>query len=67
MVVVDPLSRYLESFFGSGIVEYPFDHRFSLEGMALCFGVVTLLSIIATLGPARLVTRGEVREAVSYE
>jgi hypothetical protein len=67
MVIADPLSRRLEAFFGNGIVEYPFDHQFSLEGMALCFGIAALLSVVATLGPARLVTRGEVAKAVGYE
>jgi putative ABC transport system permease protein len=67
MVIADPLSRRLEAFFGDGIVEYPFDHKFSFEGMAICFGIAALLSIIATLGPARLVTRGEVAQAVNYE
>lgn len=66
-LLADPLSRKLEFYLGTGIVEYPFDHRFSLEGMALCIVLVSLLALAATLGPARLVTRGAVRRAVSYE
>jgi putative ABC transport system permease protein len=67
LVVASPLSRRLEAFFGAGIVEYPFDHQFSYGGLALCVAVVALLAVAATLGPARLVTRGTVRAAVSYE
>jgi putative ABC transport system permease protein len=65
--LADPLSRQLEYYFGNGIVEYPFDHRFSFEGLAICVVLVCLLAVAATLGPARLVTRGTVRTAVNYE
>jgi putative ABC transport system permease protein len=65
--VADPLSKRLEYYFGTGIVEYPFDHKFSFEGLALCVVLVSLLALAATLGPARLVTRGTVRTAVNYE
>jgi hypothetical protein len=67
MLIADPLSRRLEAFIGNGIVEYPFDHRFSLEGLALCIGIVALLNLLATLGPARLAARGAVARAVGYE
>jgi putative ABC transport system permease protein len=67
LVVANPLSRQLEFYFGTGIVEYPFDHKFSFEGLALCVVLVSLLAVVATLGPARLVTRGAVRSAVNYE
>ncbi len=67
LLLADPLSRQLEFYFGTGIVEYPFDHQFSFEGLVLCVVLVSLLALAATLGPARLVTRGAVRKAVSYE
>jgi len=67
LVLADPLSRQLEFYFGTGIVEYPFDHQFSFAGLALCVVLVSLLALTATLGPARLVTRGVVRKAVCYE
>jgi len=67
LVLVDPLSRQLEFYFGTSIVEYPFDHQFSFAGLALCVALVSLLALAATLGPAKLVTRGAVRKAVSYE
>ena len=67
LVLANPLSRRLEAYFGAGIVEYPFDHQFSYGGLALCVALVSLLAVAATLGPARLVTRGTVRTAVSYE
>ena len=67
LVLADPLSRQLEFYFGTGIVEYPFDHQFSFAGLALCVALVSLLALAATLGPARLVTRGAVRKAVCYE
>ena len=67
MSLANPLSKRLEHYFGTGIVEYPFDHRFSFEGLVLCVLLVSLLAVAATIGPARLVTRGSVRTAVNYE
>jgi putative ABC transport system permease protein len=67
LLLANPLSKRLEYYFGTGIVEYPFDHKFSFEGLALCVVLVSLLAVAATLGPARLVSRGSVRSAVNYE
>lgn len=67
LFAADSLSKWLENYVGNGIVEYPFDHEFSMEGLVICVVLVSLLALTATLGPARLVTRGEVRTAVSYE
>jgi putative ABC transport system permease protein len=67
LLLANPLSERLEALFGTGIVEYPFDHRFSFEGLAICVALMVVLAVAATLGPARLVTRGPVRAAVSYE
>lgn len=67
LLFADPLSRKLEFYLGSGIVEYPFDHEFSLAGLAICLVVVVLTSLLATVGPARMVTRRPVRDAISYE
>jgi putative ABC transport system permease protein len=67
LLLANPLSERLEYLFGSGIVEYPFDHRFSFGGLAICVALMVVLAVAATLGPARLVTRGAVRTAVNYE
>jgi putative ABC transport system permease protein len=67
LLLANPLSERLEALFGAAIVEYPFDHRFSFGGLAMCVALMVVLAVVATLGPARLVTRGAVRAAVSYE
>jgi ABC-type lipoprotein release transport system permease subunit len=67
LLVADPISRWLEFFLGSGIVEYPFDHKLSLAGIGICLAVVAAMALVATIGPARMVVRQPVRNAISYE
>jgi ABC-type antimicrobial peptide transport system permease subunit len=67
VAVATPLSRSLGEYFGNAIVEYPFDAATSVDGMFICLLVMSALSVLATLGPARMATRQSVREAVSYE
>jgi len=62
-----PVSQFLGAYFGTALVEYPFDYKGSLEGIWLSLIAVVILALIATYGPAKMVTRQQVREAVSYE
>jgi ABC-type antimicrobial peptide transport system permease subunit len=62
-----PVSRYIGAYFGTALVEYPFDYKGSLAGTWLCLVIVVFLALVATYGPVKLATRQEVQEAVSYE
>ena len=62
-----PVSQFLGAYFGTALVEYPFDYKGSLEGIGLSLVAVVMLALLATCGPAKMVTRQQVREAVSYE
>ena len=67
LIFADPLSRRLEYYLGNGIVEYPFDHLFSLEGVGICLATIVVMALLATIGPARMITRHPVRHSISYE
>jgi len=45
----------------------PADFNVSIEGMALWLGLVVVLSVLASVGPARNATRLTIREVLSYE
>ena len=65
--IARPVSQFLGAYFGTALVEYPFDYKGSLEGIGLSLVAVVMLALLATYGPAKMVTRRQVREAVSYE
>ncbi|MEM9302867.1 MAG: FtsX-like permease family protein [Pseudomonadota bacterium] len=67
VLLATPVSRRLNDWFGTGVVEYPFDYATSLLGIILSLAVVVVLSLLAAAGPVRAINRQVVREAVAYE
>jgi ABC-type antimicrobial peptide transport system permease subunit len=67
LLAAQPVSRALSDYFGTALVEYPFDYQGSLAGAGLSLALTILLSGLATLAPARLATRQPIRQAIAYE
>ena len=67
IVLSDPVSRWLEYTLGTGIVEYPFDHKLSMEGIVLGLVIVSGVALLATVAPARMISKQAIRQAISYE
>ena len=67
LVIAQPVSRALSAYFGTALVEYPFDYQGSLPGVGLSLLLTLLLAGISSFAPARLANRQSIREAVSYE
>lgn len=53
LLVAEPVSRGISTYFGTLIVEYPFDYRHSYAGMALSLGIAFILAFFASTLPAR--------------
>jgi putative ABC transport system permease protein len=49
------------------LLEFPFSFLFSTQSVWLWFGIVVILSLIASWMPARRATRISVRESLAYE
>jgi ABC-type antimicrobial peptide transport system permease subunit len=54
----------LSAYFGEALVEYPFDFRFSLQGIALSLGIAMLLAAVACVTPVRAINRRAVSTAL---
>ena len=67
LLVAAPVSQFLVAYFGSAIVEYPFDYATSRQGIWLSVLVVTVLGLIATWVPVRMAVRQDVGTAVNYD
>jgi putative ABC transport system permease protein len=67
LLLSQPLSRMLTDYFGTTLVEYPFDYRGSPEGIAASLALTILLALLASLVPTRMVSRQPVKEAIAYE
>jgi putative ABC transport system permease protein len=55
-----PIGQYLGAYFGTGIVEYPFDYSSSVSGIYLSLAAAMLVVLVATLAPAQVATKGEI-------
>ncbi len=49
------------------IIEFPFAYEFSAQAVGLWFGIVVILSLIASWLPSRRATQISVRESLAYE
>ena len=67
LVLAQPVSRFLSDYFGTALVEYPFDYQGSIEGSYLSLIITISLAALATIAPARLASRQSVKEAIAYE
>ena len=67
LLFAQPFSRLLTDYFGTTLVEYPFDYRGSITGVALSLALTISLAVLASLVPARMVSRQSVKEAIAYE
>jgi putative ABC transport system permease protein len=67
LLLAQPVSRFLSDYFGTALVEYPFDYKGSIEGALLSLVLIVVLAGLATLAPARLAARQSVKEAIAYE
>ncbi len=66
-LVAVPLSWALAYAIGSALLQTPLTFSFSLIGIALWLGLVIVLSIVASILPARNAWRLSVREVLAYE
>lgn len=62
-----PFSRILSQQVGIALLGSPLDYTFSINGLILWFIIVTVLAIVASLGPARGASRLTIREVLAYE
>jgi putative ABC transport system permease protein len=62
-----PFSRILSQQVGIALLGSPLDYTFSINGLILWFIIVTILAIVASLGPARGASRLTIREVLAYE
>jgi putative ABC transport system permease protein len=67
LVLAQPISRVLSAYFGTALVEHPFDYKGSIEGAGLSLMVAIILAGAATIAVARLANRQSVLEAIAYE
>lgn len=61
------LSRFLTEYFGTALVEYPFDYRASFAGLYLGLAATLAIAALATIAPAMMAIRQSVKDAISYE
>lgn len=62
-----PLSRVLSAQVGIAFVDAPLSHAFSLPAVVLWLLIVTALSALASVMPARSASRLTIREVLAYE
>lgn len=62
-----PFSRILSQQVGMALLGSPLDYTFSINGLILWFVIVTILAVVASLGPARSASRLTIREVLAYE
>lgn len=67
MLVSQPLSRVATDYFGTMLVEYPFNFMTSWQGILQSFLVTLVIAVVAVLGPMINVNQRQVSEALTYE
>ena len=67
LLLSQPTSKLMTEYFGTALVEYPFDYMGSTEGIYLSLFGTIILVILATIGPIYSANKYSVQEAISYE
>lgn len=67
LLLSQPTSKLMTEYFGTALVEYPFDYMGSTEGIYLSLFGTIILVILATIGPIYSANKHSVQEAISYE
>jgi len=67
LLLSQPTSKLMTEYFGTALVEYPFDYLGSSEGIYYSLLGAIVLVILATLGPIVSANQQSVQEAISYE
>jgi ABC-type antimicrobial peptide transport system permease subunit len=67
LLVAQPVSRAMSDYFGTALLEYPFDYQGSPLGVTSSLALTLVLTGIATLMPAAVANRQSIREAIDYE
>jgi putative ABC transport system permease protein len=62
-----PLSRLMCNQLGINLLLLPLDYRYAGWAVLIWLGIVTLVSVLASLAPARRAARLTVREVLAYE
>jgi putative ABC transport system permease protein len=62
-----PMSQGLNEALGQAVMGVPLTYTYSLQGLWLWLGIVSLLSVLASFIPARTASRLTVREVLAYE
>jgi putative ABC transport system permease protein len=62
-----PMSRGLNEALGQAVMGVPLTYSYSMQGLWLWLFIVVILSILASLIPARTASRLTVREVLAYE
>jgi putative ABC transport system permease protein len=66
-LIAFPLGQALSYRIGMAFFNAPLMFTYSFPGLGIWFGVVTLISIFASIVPSQNAMRITVREAISYE
>ena len=64
LVLAEPVSRSISDYFGTLIVEYPFDYRHNFLGLGLALGVALLIALVASVLPTWSFLRKTVAHAL---
>lgn len=66
-VLAFPISAVLSNVVSQAIFNSPAEFAFTLQGFAIWLGVVLVLSVVASIVPARSASRMTIREVLAYE
>ena len=66
-VLAFPISTVLSNVVSQAIFNSPAEFAFTLQGFAIWLGVVLVLSVVASIVPARSASRMTIREVLAYE
>jgi putative ABC transport system permease protein len=66
-LVAVPLGWVLSSVIGNGFLQAPLAYRYSFIGLLIWLAIVVVISIVASVMPARRAWRLSVREVLAYE
>ena len=67
LVLSTAVSKSMSDFFGTALVEYPFDFRYSPLGITSSLGIALLVAMLASIPPARFASRRSVIAAFQDE
>ena len=67
LLLSQPVSRLLTDYVGRILVEYPFDYSASMMGIAASLALTVVLAVLASMLPARMVSKQSVGESIAYD